>query len=741
MKKDLYIDGVRYLTAREAGDVLGYASDYISRLCREGRLRGRRSGKTWIVEADSLVPFLKQHEAKKRAWHQDLSRELKSVSDVEVTKAEAFEPLPRVNVAPRKLHSLRHAERARCAKKHGQIRTIAIASSTALTVFLFIAAQGFALQGVFSALERVVPNNVQVAAVSMFAPFDSVARATYASVNSFACRLTGWCGEVQPAAVVYVRTPGTSNVAATQPAPAPLAPNVTNNITNYIQPLVGNPLVGGISEQLLDSRLNALENYLTGRIDLAFEEGRRQTGDLGDDISGIGGAGFDDIDITDSTWTGGSISGASISGSSLSLSGAATLGTFTATNATTTNATSTNLYVSGSFGFGTSTGVLQSASGTVSTLANGSNGQVLKMVGGTLAWGTDNSGSGSGSSFFASTTDDLAIYPADTTDVVIIGDDATSTLGNILEIAGASLFRGAITSYGVVTTPRFVATSSVASVLPYASTTVLSASTLCISTDCRSAWPTDSAFSTTSADYWKSVTSFFSTTSTDFWKTQNNFFSTTSEDYYKSVNNFFSTTSADFWKTANNFFSTTSAIYFAHSSTTIAKTYAANTFTALQTIPYASTTAITVTGTASTTDLTVSSAGGSTGCAQFSVTGLISNTGTACGSGSGTFSWTPTVNFGVNTNATSTALSLFGGLNASSTIRFGNAGISGFLFDSTTGNLGLGTTTPGTLLSLGDIGANTINISATATSTFGTGINIATGCFSKIGRASCRERV
>jgi hypothetical protein len=49
--------------------------------------------------------------------------------------------------------------------------------------------------------------------------------------------------------------------------------------------------------------------------------------------------------------------------------------------------------------------------------------------------------------------------------------------------------------------------------------------------------------------------------------------------------------------------------------------------------------------------------------------------------------------------------------------------------DLTTGNVGIGTTTPGTLLSLGDTGANTINISATATSTFGSGLNILTGCF------------
>ena len=45
------------------------------------------------------------------------------------------------------------------------------------------------------------------------------------------------------------------------------------------------------------------------------------------------------------------------------------------------------------------------------------------------------------------------------------------------------------------------------------------------------------------------------------------------------------------------------------------------------------------------------------------------------------------------------------------------------------GNVGVSTTTPGTLLSLGNTGNDTINISPTATSTFGSGINIRTGCY------------
>jgi hypothetical protein len=51
------------------------------------------------------------------------------------------------------------------------------------------------------------------------------------------------------------------------------------------------------------------------------------------------------------------------------------------------------------------------------------------------------------------------------------------------------------------------------------------------------------------------------------------------------------------------------------------------------------------------------------------------------------------------------------------------------IFLHTNGNVGIGTTTPGSILSLGNTGANTINISTTATSTFGSGINVLTGCF------------
>jgi len=75
-------------------------------------------------------------------------------------------------------------------------------------------------------------------------------------------------------------------------------------------------------------------------------------------------------------------------------------------------------------------------------------------------------------------------------------------------------------------------------------------------------------FSTSSADYWETQqaarggSSGFSTTSADYWQTQRNFFSTTSANVWSSFGLGFSTTSANAWQSVRNFFSTTSASHF-----------------------------------------------------------------------------------------------------------------------------------------------------------------------------------
>ncbi|MEK9160540.1 MAG: hypothetical protein AAB440_00690, partial [Patescibacteria group bacterium] len=98
---------------------------------------------------------------------------------------------------------------------------------------------------------------------------------------------------------------------------------------------------------------------------------------------------------------------------------------------------------------------------TLTKLGVGTAGQVLKVVSGIPTWAADATGGG-GTGAWATTTDDLAIYPSDVSDVVLIGTSATTTTGNMLEVAGNSLFRGLVTAYNTVTAPIFTATSTTA---------------------------------------------------------------------------------------------------------------------------------------------------------------------------------------------------------------------------------------------------------------------------------------
>lgn len=179
-------------------------------------------------------------------------------------------------------------------------------------------------------------------------------------------------------------------------------------------------------------------------------------------------------------------------------------------------------------------------------------------------------------------------------------------------------------------------------------------------------------------------------------------------------------------------------VTFPFNTGTVAETNFAQSWSALQSFSNASSSLLSVFKTAyfgGTATSTFDSTGSLTlpSAATLNGAGLTTCSGTsflqwssglfACGTPTGSsFPFTPTNNFGANTNATSTTLLLTAGLQASSTIRFGNTGIPGFIFDSTTGKTGIGTTTPYTSFAINDVaGIDPFIISSSSVAQTGSG--------------------
>ena len=164
---------------------------------------------------------------------------------------------------------------------------------------------------------------------------------------------------------------------------------------------------------------------------------------------------LDNLDLTNPTIRGGTISGVSFSASELS-------GVVDVEN----GGTGISSYSVGDL-------LYASAAGTLSSLNIGTTGQVLKITGGIPTWGDITGGT---SALFATTSDSLAIHPVTLSNVLLLGADATTTTGNIFEVFGNSLLRGALTAYNNVTAAYFTATSTMASTFPYASSTAFTVS-------------------------------------------------------------------------------------------------------------------------------------------------------------------------------------------------------------------------------------------------------------------------
>ncbi|MBI5003521.1 helix-turn-helix domain-containing protein [Candidatus Kaiserbacteria bacterium] len=101
MSDEIFFDGMHYVSAREAAESSGFTRDYVGRLCRDGKVCGKRIGKLWYVDKNSFQAFLTTQEYSKSKSRQTLSeqrrneyhRALASFQDERRTSLTMVEPM------------------------------------------------------------------------------------------------------------------------------------------------------------------------------------------------------------------------------------------------------------------------------------------------------------------------------------------------------------------------------------------------------------------------------------------------------------------------------------------------------------------------------------------------------------------------------------------------------------------------------------------------------------------------
>ena len=59
---EINIGGVPHHSAAEIARKYGFDRDYVARLCRQGKARGRRLGKLWYVDTESFAAFVRRKD-------------------------------------------------------------------------------------------------------------------------------------------------------------------------------------------------------------------------------------------------------------------------------------------------------------------------------------------------------------------------------------------------------------------------------------------------------------------------------------------------------------------------------------------------------------------------------------------------------------------------------------------------------------------------------------------------------
>ena len=81
MRDIQFFDGLEYVSAVHAAKAAKLARDYVTKLCREGKVDGKQVGTKWYVNENSLAAFLAEQEVIKRHRSAERSQQVKSAYD------------------------------------------------------------------------------------------------------------------------------------------------------------------------------------------------------------------------------------------------------------------------------------------------------------------------------------------------------------------------------------------------------------------------------------------------------------------------------------------------------------------------------------------------------------------------------------------------------------------------------------------------------------------------------------
>ncbi len=466
---EIFIDRIKYISARDAAKKVGLSHNYISKLCRRGLEGTKLVEGVWHVNERALRDFLEKKDRNRQRQLEQLANtrrdELVKSGNTPSPSKKEYDEIKKVVSETLAITEAHKMQRSPLPERRDKVdfgfrKIIAtVASSLAVLILLISSAVAFQALSPSGRAERAAfqkyygNKNEQLAAITSIPLIDKFASKVFFTL----CPYIYGCPKVPTTVIVEKKTPATAPKPVQAQAPAQssdlyasLALLIQNSIeksfnrfaSTYNFSSVASLPPGLVTESTLLTRLSALDQKLTGQINAVSLATSNNATIINNTYETLGAVAridnLSDIHVTDSHWTGGFITDATITGGSVTAT--AFNGVLPIANGgTATSAAPTygqlligdgvggySLVATSSLGIGAGTGTPGGADGTVQF----------------------NSGStfaGNSSFLFNSTTNLLSFASASTSiasifDRLYVGGTATTTiLGSATSTFGAGV--------------------------------------------------------------------------------------------------------------------------------------------------------------------------------------------------------------------------------------------------------------------------------------------------------------